>query len=102
MGRPRLKGERLPNLSVVAEDSSTAWRSITVADWYGKAERTLETISATAVWYSTGLPAVPIRWVLVRDPHLHRCARLRHATRVVSSLPQGAPVLVVPVSGLAP
>jgi len=68
MGHPRLKGERLPNLSVVAEDSSTAWRSITVADWYGKAERTLETISATAVWYSTGLPAVPIRWVLVRDP----------------------------------
>jgi hypothetical protein len=24
--------------------------------------------SATAVWYSAGLPAVPIRWVLVRDP----------------------------------
>jgi hypothetical protein len=24
--------------------------------------------SGTAVWYSTGLPAVPIRWVLVRDP----------------------------------
>lgn len=32
MGRPRLKGERLPNLSVVAKDSSTVWRSITVAD----------------------------------------------------------------------
>jgi DDE superfamily endonuclease len=68
MGRPRLKGERLPNLSVVADDPRTAWRAITVADWYGKAERTLETTSATAVWYSTGLPAVPIRWVLVRDP----------------------------------
>ena len=25
MGRPRLKGERLPNLSVVAEDPATAW-----------------------------------------------------------------------------
>jgi hypothetical protein len=68
MGRPRLKGERLPNLSVVAKDSSTVWRSVTVANWYGKAERTLETTSATAMWYSTGLPAVPIRWVLVRDP----------------------------------
>jgi hypothetical protein len=61
MGRPQLKGERLPNLSVVADDPSTAWRSITVADWYGKAERTLETTSAKAVWYSTGLPAVPLR-----------------------------------------
>src|SRR5215217_7703012 len=68
MGRPRLKGERLPNLSVVAEDPSTAWAGATVDDWYGGGERTLEVASATAVWYSTGLPAVPIRWVLVRDP----------------------------------
>jgi hypothetical protein len=69
MGRPRLKGERLPNLSVVAEeDPSTAWAAATVDDWYGGGERTVEVASATAVWYySTGLPAVPIRWVLVRD-----------------------------------
>ena len=52
----------------MAEDSSTTWRSITVADWYSKAERTLQTTSATAVWYSTGLPAVPLRRGLVRDP----------------------------------
>jgi hypothetical protein len=25
-------------------------------------------LSQTAVWYSTGFPPVPIRWVLVRDP----------------------------------
>jgi DDE superfamily endonuclease len=68
IGRPRLKGERLPNLSVVAEDPSTAWASATVDNWYGSGERTVEVASATAVWYSTGLPAVPIRWVLVRDP----------------------------------
>jgi len=68
LGRPRLKGERLPNLSGVAEDPSTAWKQATVEDWYGSGERTMEVASATAVWYSTGLPAVPIRWVLVRDP----------------------------------
>jgi hypothetical protein len=28
----------------------------------------VEISSQTAVWYSTGLPAVPVRWVLVRDP----------------------------------
>jgi hypothetical protein len=39
-----------------------------VDDWYGGGERTVEVASATALWYSTGLPAVPIRWVLVRDP----------------------------------
>ena len=62
MGRPRLKGERLPNLSVVIEDPTTLWTPITVANWYGSTERTVETISETAVWHSTGLPAVPLRW----------------------------------------
>ncbi len=68
IGRPRLKGERLPNLSVVAEDPSTVWAPVTVDNWYGSGERTVEVASATVLWYSTGLPAVPIRWVLVRDP----------------------------------
>ena len=68
IGRPRLKGERLPNLSVVAEDPRTAWTPVVVADWYGREKRTVEMVSATALWYSSGLPAVPLRWVLIRDP----------------------------------
>jgi hypothetical protein len=68
IGRPRLKGERLPNLSAVAEDPKTVWESTEIASWYGSAERTVEIASKTAVWYSTGLFAVPIRWVLIRDP----------------------------------
>ncbi len=66
--RPRLKGERLPNLSAVAEAPAATWKTITVADWYGKGERSVEVVSRTAVWHSTGSPAVPLRWVLVRDP----------------------------------
>ena len=27
-----------------------------------------EILSQTAVWYSTGFPPVPIRWVILRDP----------------------------------
>jgi hypothetical protein len=53
---------------VVAEDPATTWSPITVAEWYGGEERTIEVISDTAIWYNTGLPAVPLRWVLVRDP----------------------------------
>jgi hypothetical protein len=67
-GRPRLKGERLPNLSVVAEDPATVWKPAKIANWYGSGERMVEVASNTAVWYSTGLFAVPLRWVLVRDP----------------------------------
>ena len=68
IGRPRLKGERLPNLSAVADDLATVWKPTTIANWYGGEQRTVEVASETAVWYSTGLFAVPIRWVLVRDP----------------------------------
>jgi hypothetical protein len=68
IGRPRLKGERLPNLSEVAEDRATVWKPTTIAKWYGSGDRMVEITSETAVWYSTGLFAVPVRWVLIRDP----------------------------------
>jgi hypothetical protein len=58
----------LPNLSEVAQDPKTIWKPTTIANWYGSVERTVEISSETAVWYSTGLPAVPVRWVVVRDP----------------------------------
>lgn len=38
------------------------------AEWYGKSERELEVTTGTAVWCHAGLPVVPLRWVLVRDP----------------------------------
>src|SRR5215213_9253731 len=68
IGRPRIKGERLPNLSVVSEDPNTVWKPTKIANWYGSGERMVEVSSKTAVWYSTGLFAVPVRWVLIRDP----------------------------------
>jgi hypothetical protein len=68
IGRPRLKGERLPNLSEVAQNPATEWEPTKIANWYGSGERTVEIASERAVWYSTGLFAVPIRWVLIRDP----------------------------------
>ena len=49
MGRPRLKGERLPNLSVVAEDPATDWTPITLTHWYGEGERAVEVVSETAL-----------------------------------------------------
>jgi hypothetical protein len=68
IGRPRLKGDRLPNLASVADDPATVWTPLTVAQWYGIGERAVEVASATAVWYHPGQPTVPLRWVLIRDP----------------------------------
>jgi hypothetical protein len=67
-GRPRLKGPRQPTLAAVAADPHTTWIDLTVAHWYGTGARTVEVASATAVWYHSGLPPVPLRWVLIRDP----------------------------------
>jgi hypothetical protein len=39
IGRPRLKGERLPNLSVVAQDPKTVWKPTEIANWYGSEDR---------------------------------------------------------------
>ena len=50
-------------------DPDTAWRRVTVPAWYGEGDRAVELASGTAVWHHGGLPVVPIRWVLVRDPH---------------------------------
>lgn len=68
MGRPRLKGARLPNLSTVLTNPKTQWQSFTVKGWYGEGERVVEVVTGTAVWYHTGMPTVAIRWVLIRDP----------------------------------
>jgi hypothetical protein len=69
VGRPRTKGSRLPTLAAVLADGETPWRRLTVPGWYGEGERVVEICSGTAVWRHAGLPVVPIRWVLLRDPH---------------------------------
>ena len=67
-GRPRKKGARLPTLAQVLADPATSWQTVSVTNWYGTPERRLEICSQTAVWFHSGLPPVPIRWVLLRDP----------------------------------
>jgi len=69
IGRPRTKGARLPNLAEVLTDTATPWRRVIVPGWYGKGDRLVEICSGNAVWCHAGLPVVPIRWVLLRDPH---------------------------------
>ncbi len=67
-GRPRKKGKRLPTLEKVAEDKRTRWKRLTVQEWYGEKKRKIEITSGTAVWSHSGKPALPIHWVIVRDP----------------------------------
>jgi DDE superfamily endonuclease len=66
-GAPRKKGERQPTLKERLAAPSTDWERVMVA-WYGRSTRSVDLASGTAVWYHSGLPVVPIRWVLIRDP----------------------------------
>lgn len=36
--------------------------------WYGEKKRDIEITSKTTVWFHSGKPPLPIRWVIVRDP----------------------------------
>jgi DDE superfamily endonuclease len=76
-GRTRVKGKRLPTLEQLAQNRKTKWKRVTNPDWYGEGRRIVEThaparsagiVSNTAVWYYSGQPPLPMRWVLIWDP----------------------------------
>lgn len=66
MGRPPLKGKRLPTLAAKLQNRRTKWQRMHL-EWYGQKHRWIEFCTGKAVWYHSGKPPVTIRWVLVRD-----------------------------------
>lgn len=66
-GRPRRKGKRQPTLLARLSNPTMVWQRVTVR-WYGGSEREIEIATDTALWYHGGMPTVPLRWVLIRDP----------------------------------
>lgn len=67
-GKTPQKGARRPTLAAVAQDAQTPWTARVLPRWYGETQRAIEYTSETAIWYHNGKPALPVRWVLVRDP----------------------------------
>ncbi|MDH2310393.1 hypothetical protein [Methylobacterium brachiatum] len=68
IGRPPIEGAQLPTLALTLAAKNTRWHAVVVPGWYGAGVRTIEIASDTTVWRHGGLPVVPIRWVLIRDP----------------------------------
>ena len=81
MGRPRPKGERLPNLSAVVEDPAADRTPIMVPDRYGEGERFVGIATATAVSGTARGRRTPCP-----------CAGRRSATRVGRLLATRAPL----------
>lgn len=86
IGRPPVVGARLPNLAVVALAPTTCWQRSRVP-WYGGTHTIVDWATGTALWYTTGTPPLPIRWVLVRDPHGQRPLRAFFSTEPAQAAP---------------
>lgn len=67
-GPYRKKGDRLKNLLERLDDPKTNWVKITIPKWYGLGSVEMLVATGTAIWYHSGMPAIPIRWVLIKDP----------------------------------
>lgn len=80
-GRVARVGQRLPHLTQVAVAKSTHWQRCWLP-WYGGTTKRLDWTTGTALWYSTRLTPLPIRWVLVRDPDGHLPLRAYCSTDV--------------------
>jgi hypothetical protein len=67
MGRPRVKGQKLPSPQQVIEGAQPQqWRGALV-QWYGGHRKVVWLCSGTGLWYKAGEGAKWIRWVVVRD-----------------------------------
>lgn len=67
-GRPPIKGKPHKKLAAILNDRNVAWTRYRLSLWYGRTHRIVEVATGTAIWYRGGVPPVPIRWLLVRDP----------------------------------
>ena len=74
---PRPKGKRGPNRIIGKRqltfkqrlvDPNTKWTKLLISNWYGQQEKELLICSGTAIWYKASFAAVPLQWLLIKDP----------------------------------
>jgi hypothetical protein len=70
-GKPGVKpkkGPRQPKLCDRLSDEATVWQTEEALPWYAGQTLAMDLTSGTALWHRDGEAALPIRWVLLRDP----------------------------------
>jgi hypothetical protein len=65
IGRPRVKGQKLP--SPQEEVAHSTRRTRLAVAWYGGTSRDIEIVTGTGHWYRIGEALVAVRWVYVHD-----------------------------------
>ena len=67
VGRPRVKGDRLPKPRQAVANLRPQYRSRLTVGWYGGGTRKVAVVTSTGHWYKSGRGLVPVRWVFVED-----------------------------------
>lgn len=81
-GRPLLVGKRCPLFSDYVNDARIAWETL-VVDWYGGKEKKVLVHTGVHLWYAYGIPPLPIRWVLIKDPSNESEALVLFSTNIM-------------------
>ena len=71
-GPNRIIGQRQPTLKQRLTHRKTKWLELIIPHWYGQKQKTLLVCSGTAIWYKASFAAVPLRWILIKDPEQKR------------------------------
>jgi DDE superfamily endonuclease len=66
-GRPRVVGNRLPNLENLIDDKKQKWVRMHFT-WYSGRTKELDVLTGTCLWYHNSVGGVPIRWIFTKDP----------------------------------
>lgn len=66
-GRPRIVGQRLPNLATLLNDKKQKWVRL-LSPWYSGKTKDLDVLTGTCLWYHNTVGGVPIRWIITKDP----------------------------------
>jgi len=75
---PRPKGKRGPNQIIGDRQlilkerlihQKTKWITLVLPHWYGHQQKELLICTGKAIWYKPSFAAVPIRWILIKDPN---------------------------------
>ena len=82
-------GARQPSLQTVLTDPATVWNPL-IQRWPDGTKRHPQTATGTALWYHSGQPTVPLRWLLLRDP-----SGRREPQALLCTDPDGSPTAML-------
>lgn len=65
--KPKIGARQQPFVKELSQ-CKLKWKRAIFSAWYGHTHKHMDYTTATGLWYRSGKPIIPIRWVILRDP----------------------------------